>query len=115
MGNVKEKIPMIIVGIIAILICIGAFYFLENYNEVYYTKIDNTKIKTVSATDNMKYEYTIDCYNQKGKKRELKFKTSRELKEGAYISLEVRAIGVHSWKEVGENELPQKVIENYNK
>jgi len=63
----------------------------------------------ISATDEMKYEYTLDCYNENGKKKEIKFKTSRELKEDAYLMLEVRTFGVHTWKEVQTNELPEKV------
>lgn len=113
MEDIKEKIPMIIALIVAIVICVGAFYFLESYETVYYTKIDNTKIQSISATDDMKYEYTLDCYNENGKKKELKFKTSRELKENAYLMLKVRVMGVHTWQEVQYNELPEKVKTNY--
>ena len=109
MDSIKEKIPMIIAVIVAIAICGIAFYFLENYESVYYTQIDNTKIQSISATDEMKYEYTLDCYNENGNKKEIKFKTSRELREDAYLMLEVRTFGVHSWKEVQANELPEKV------
>lgn len=114
MEYIKEKIPMIIAAIIAIAICVIVFCFLENYDEVYYTKIDNTKIQSVSATDDMKYEYTLDSYNENGNKKEIKFKTSRELRESAYLMLEVKTFGVHSWKEVQENELPIKVQEKMN-
>ena len=109
MEDIKEKIPMIIAAIVAIAICVIGFYFLENYEAVYYTQIDNTKIQSISATDDMKYEYTLDSYNENRKKKEIKFKTSRELKEDAYLMLEVRTLGVHSWKEVQVNELPEKV------
>ena len=114
MNSLKEKIPMIIVIIMAIVICGVAFYFLENYESVYYTQIDNSKLAKVSSTDNMKYEYTLDSYNKNGKKKEIKFKTSRELKESAYLMLEVRIFGVHSWKEVQKNELPDEVQEKMN-
>ena len=67
------------------------------------------------ALRNMKYQYTLDCYNENGKKRELKFKTSRELKEDAFLKLEVKTFGVHSWEEVQYNELPEKVQANYTK
>lgn len=109
MESIKEKMPMIIAVIVAIAICGIAFYFLENYESVYFTQIDNTKIQSISATDEMKYEYTLDCYNENGNKKEIKFKTSRELREDAYLMLEVRTFGVHSWKEVQANELPEKV------
>lgn len=115
MESLREKIPMIIAGVVAIVICIIVFYFFENYESVYYTQIDNTKIEKISSTDDMKYEYTLDCYNEKGKKKEIKFNTSRELKEDAYIMLEVRTLGVHSWKEVQYEELPEKVQISYTK
>ncbi len=109
MDSIKEKMPIIIAVIVAIAICGIAFYFLENYESVYFTQIDNTKIQSISATDEMKYEYTLDCYNENGNKKEIKFKTSRELREDAYLMLEVRTFGVHSWKEIQANELPEKV------
>ena len=109
MENIKEKIPMIIAVIVSIAICGITFFIMENYETVYYTQIDNTKIQSISATDDMKYEYTLDCYNENGNKKEIKFKTSRELREDAYLMLEVRTFGVHSWKEVQANELPEKV------
>lgn len=115
MENIKEKLPMIIAAIVAIAICFVAFYYLENYESVYYTQIDNNKLTRISSTDDMKYEYTLDSYNENGKKKEIKFKTSRELKESAFLMLEVKAFGVHSWKEVQENELPSKVQEKMNR
>ena len=111
----KEKIPFIIS--IAILIIAGAItiYFLENHETVYYSQIDNSKLEMLSATDNMKSQYTLDAYNENGRKKKQTFKASRELKQGAYIKLEVRTLGVHAWEEVQYNELPQKVQEKYQK
>lgn len=109
MDSIKEKIPMVIAVIVAIAICGIVFFIMENYESVYYTQIDNTKVQSISTTDDMKYEYTLDCYNENGKKKEIKFKTSRELKEDAYLMLELRTFGVHDWKEVQVNELPEKV------
>lgn len=115
MESLKEKLPMIIAVVVAIAICIAALYFFERYESVYYTQIDNTKVAKLSSTDDMKYEYTLDCYNEKGKKKELKFKTSRELREDAFLKLEVKTFGVHSWEEVQYDELPEKVQTNYTK
>ena len=115
MEDIKEKIPMIIAVIVAITICVLGFYFLENYEAVYYTQIDNSKIASIPETGGMKYEYTLDCYSENGKKKEIKFKTSRKLKDNAYLKLEVRVIGVHSWEEVEYNELPKQVKIEYNK
>lgn len=115
MEDVREKIPTIIIAILTILILGAAVYFMEYYEAIYYTKIDNTKVAKISSSDNMKYEYTLDCYNENGRKKEIKFKTSRELRQDAYLLLEVKAMGVHNWKEVQFNELPDKVQSNINK
>ena len=108
----KGKI-IAIAGTAAVLICgvAGGLHYFENYEHVYYSQIDNTKVKELSADSDMKYEYKLDCYDEKGKKRALKFKTSRELREDAYIMLEVRSLGVHKWEEVTYENLPEKAQE----
>ena len=58
----------------------------------------------------MRYEYILTAYNKNGKEKEVKFKTSRELREGAYLELDLMQMrGVVNWREVQENELPEKV------
>ena len=110
MEDFKEKIPMIIAVIIVIALAIGAYYFLVVHKEVYYTQIDNTKIEELSESDDMKYQYTLMAYNKNGKEKEVQFKTSRELREGAYLELEVMQLrGVIKWKEVQPEELPDEV------
>jgi len=112
MENLNERLPILIVVIIAIAICGFVFYNMEFGEVVYYTQIDNTKIEKISSSDDMKYKYTLTCYKENGKKKEISFKTSRELREDAYLKLEVRSIsGVHSWEEVEHDELPEKVRE----
>lgn len=114
MENIKDKLPMFIAVIVAIVFLGIAIYFMEFSESVYYTQIDNSKMTSISATDNMKYEYNLNCYNEKGSKKEIKFKTSRELRERAFLKLEVRSLGVHSWEEVSFDELPSRVKEKYN-
>ena len=110
MEDVKEKIPIIIAVIIVIALMIGAFYFLCINKTVYYTQIDNTKIEELPGNDDMKYQYTLMAYNKNGKEKEIQFKTTRELREDAYLELEVMSIrGVINWKEVQEEELPDDV------
>ena len=110
MENFKEKLPIIIAIIIMIALAVGAYYFLVVHKEIYYTQIDNTKIEEVSATDDMKYEYTLTAYNKNGKEKEVKFKTSRELREGAYLELDVMQMrGVINWREVQTEDLPDDV------
>ncbi len=110
MEDFKEKIPMIIAVIIVIALVAGAYYFLVIHKDLYYTQIDNTKIEEISTTDDMKYEYTLTAYNKNGKAKEVKFKTYRELREGAYLELEIMQLrGVVTWREVQVDELPYDV------
>lgn len=110
MDSFKEKLPIIIAVIIVIALMAGAYYFLVIHKELYYTKIDNTKIEQLSTTDDMKYQYTLKAYNKNGKEKEVKFKTSRELREGAYLELDFMQMrGVVNWREVEENKLPEDV------
>ena len=47
--------------------------------------------------------------------KEVTFKTSRELKDDAYLKLDVMLTrGVKSWEEVQYDELPDKVQEQYD-
>ena len=114
MEEVKEKLPMIILLVIVIAIGIAVFYFVFLQAHICYTKIDNTKIQELSVTDDMRYEYTLIAYDKNGGEKEVTFKTSRELKEGAYLELQTMiARGVTDWKEVTYEELPEKVQEHY--
>lgn len=115
MESLKEKLPMIIAVIIVLVLMVSAVYLLFIQKKDYYTRIDNTKIEQVSNTDDMKYQYTLTVYDEGGKTKEISFKTSRELTEGAYLKLEVMSIrGVVSWEEVQETELPDKVKTEIN-
>lgn len=110
MEDFKEKIPMIIAVIIVIALAVGAYYFLVVHKDLYYTKIDNTKIEEISGSDDMKYQYTLTAYNKNGKEKEVQFKTSRELREDAYLELDIMQMrGVVNWREVQQNELPEDV------
>ncbi len=110
MEDFKEKIPMIIAVIIVIALAVGAYYFLIVHKDLYYTQIDNTKIEEISGSDDMKYQYTLTAYNKNGKEKEVQFKTSRELREDAYLELDIMQMrGVVNWREVQVEELPDDV------
>ena len=80
------------------------------HKDLYYTQIDNTKVEEISGTDDMKYQYTLTAYNKNGKEKEVQFKTSRELREGAYLELDIMQMrGVVNWREVQVEELPDDV------
>ena len=110
MEDFKERLPIIIAVIIVIVLAVGAYYFLVIHKEQYYTQIDNTKIEEISSTDDMKYQYTLTAYNKNGKEKEVQFKTSRELREDAYLELDIMQMrGVVNWREVQVEELPDDV------
>lgn len=108
MDEIKEK-TLELFGIIAfIAICFVVIYVLFYQSTDYYVKVDNTKLKALSEED-MKFEYTLDGYNNKGRSKSLTFKTSRKLKEGAYLKLEVMYVrGVINWEEVTFKQIPTK-------
>ena len=115
MEDFKEKIPMIIAVIIVIALAVGAYYFLIVHKDLYYTQIDNTKIEEISGSDDMKYQYTLTAYNKNGKEKEVQFKTSRELREDAYLELDIMQMrGVVNWREVQVEELPDDVTTAMN-
>lgn len=115
MNDVKEKIPMIIaiIAVVALLVVLCYLFFVQKSD--YYVQIDNSKIEQISRTDNMKYKYTLTGYNQNGNSKEIEFNTSRELREGAYLKLEVMLLrGVITWEEVEIDELPEKTSKEMN-
>lgn len=107
----------------AAVICLAVvltLHFTQIGSTYYYTQIDNTKIQQVSSRggvidfNRMDYAYTLAAYSEKGKEKEIKFGTSRELKDGAFLRLKVLpARGVTDWNEVKFEELPEKVKEMY--
>ena len=113
MENIKGKI-FAAIGIVVVIAVFFIIFWLLFYQEsTYYTKIDNTKVEQLDSGD-MRYEYTLDAYNEKGNSKEVIFKTSRELKDDAYLKLDVMLTrGVKSWEEVQFSELPDKVQEKY--
>lgn len=113
MENIKGKI-FAGIGIVVVIAVFFIIFWLLFYQEsTYYTKIDNTKVEQLDSGD-MRYEYTLDAYNEKGNSKEVTFKTSRELKDDAYLKLDVMLTrGVKSWEEVQYDELPDKVQEKY--
>ena len=114
MENIKGKILAGIGIILVIAVFFIVFWLLFYQKSTYYTKIDNTKVEQLNSGD-MRFEYTLDAYNEKGNSKEITFKTSRELKEDAYLKLNVMLTrGIKSWEEVQYDELPDKVQEKYD-
>ncbi|MDE6365418.1 MAG: YxeA family protein [Lachnospiraceae bacterium] len=118
-----------LIGIVAAAIlaagfmCFGIWFLSGAGSTYYYGQIDNGKLEQTgskggvinfSGNGNMDYSYTLFCYNEDGKGKDITFGTSRELKEGAFIRLTVMPVrGVLEWSEVQYEELPAAVQDSY--
>lgn len=110
--------------IIAGFICFCIWFLSGAGSTYYYGQIDNSKLERVeskggvidfSGNGNMDYSYTLFCYNEDGKGKDITFGASKELKEGAFIRLTVMPVrGVLEWSEVRYEELPAAVQGKYN-
>lgn len=87
----------------------------------YYTQVDNSRIERVHSsggvidlTGGLEYSYTLVAYKENGAAEDVSFGMSRELREGAFLRLEVAPVrGVVDWSEVRYDELPEAVRRNY--
>lgn len=89
------------------IMCIFIYQYTFIKSKTYYTQIDNTKVEKLSEK---KYEYHLEGYDKDGESKELKFETTRELRNDAYLKIECMLFrGVVSWSEVQFDEIPVKV------
>lgn len=112
----RKRVSSIIGILLCIVIAVAILYVCLNTKE-YYTKIDNSKCLEMSNADGygLKYEYYLEAFDMEGKGKEITFKTSRILKENAYIQVTYMPVrGVTKWLEVAQAELPEKVQHKYN-
>lgn len=112
----KGKIISIVSGsvlLVALIIAVVCF-FGEKYR-YFYTQIDNTQYQTTIDHDRTLYEYKLDSYDDKGKAKSIKFKTTRELRGGAFLKLKYTNLGgVVTWEEVQWSELPEALQSVYS-
>lgn len=78
-----------IVAVILIVVCMGATFLATQGKTDYYTQIDNRWVTEIAPHGAMNYEYTLDAYDETGKKQDITFETSKVLTEGAYLCLKV--------------------------
>lgn len=86
----------------------------------YYVKIDNAYVSQNESTDDIvhltssePYLYELEAVNAAGDKAKIKFGSSHELRQDAYLKLDVQPIrGVVGWSEVSADSLPSKVAES---
>lgn len=101
---------LVILGVVLVAI-VGAGWFalssVTGEGTPRYTQVDNACVHDSGDSD-MPFEYTLTAYDEGGRSEEVTFKTTRELRDGAYLMLRVLPIrGVVSWEEVQPENMPQ--------
>ncbi len=98
-------------------------WLISGSGSTYYTQIDNSSRKesdsgkgeiNLTGDGSLTYSYTLTAYNEKGHEKEVTFGASKELREGAFICLQVMPVrGVLNWSEIQYDELPDAVQNCY--
>lgn len=118
----QVKIAMGAAAVLLIaLIGFCAWFLSGSGSAEYYAQVDNTKLEQVEANGgvisfkgNLPYSYTLTCYDENGREKEITFGTSRELRDEAFIRLTVMPVrGVLDWSEARYDELPAAAREHY--
>lgn len=114
------KVLLAAAGVVALIVVagivsMGMIYQGTGANAVsYYSRIDNEKAAAIPPHGGMNYRYSLQVYGEDGEGKALDLDTSRILKDGAFIRIEVAALrGVISWEEVQYEELPAPVQQKY--
>ena len=105
-----RSIVMLILWLIILIIALsGLFYLTFLTNSAWYVQVDNASVTDITPRGGMYYRYELPARNEKGQERTLTFETSRLLREGAWLRLDVAPIrGVTAWAEVQPEELPEQ-------
>lgn len=111
MESIKSKIFAGVAVIVFIILCVIGYRAVFVDAAHYYTKIDNSTVKQLKPNE---YEYNLTAYDEHGKMTEMTFKAGKELREDAYLELDVMFLrGVVNWREVQSDELPLDVRSRY--
>lgn len=113
-------------GVAALAVSVGLVcnaLFSEDNIQIYYTQVDNSKIKinhssggVIDLTGGLPYLYNLPAYSEDGDEMNLEFGMSRQLREDAFLRLEVLPVrGVVNWSELQYDELPEAVQAYYEK
>ena len=121
-GNIKKKVFIIGIPVVVILLfCFCAWLFIGTDSQYYYAQIDNSKMSLNSSdggvidfNGGLDYSYRLPAFNDSGEEKSITFNTSKELRDGAFIRLEVVPIrGVITWAEIQYEDMPSIVQDNY--
>ena len=100
--------------IIIIIAMVGLFYLTFFTDSTWYIQIDNTRLTDVTPRGGMYYRYELTAWNESGRERKLTFETSRILRDGAYLRVNVAPLrGVTDWTEIEADEVPPAAWEAF--
>ena len=96
------------IAAVAVAAVIAGWWVLSgNMNAAYYTQVDNARTEelesrggVIDPTGGMSLLYRLPAYDEQGNQQEVSFGTERQLREGAYLKLEIESIrGVVGWED----------------
>lgn len=117
-GRTIAIVSAAVVGLTAALLFAASMMNLLLVGD-YYVKIDNACVSKnepsgglINFGSSEPYVYKLEAVNATGDKAEIEFGASRELRQDAFLKLDLQPIrGVVEWSEVSEDALPTKVAE----
>lgn len=121
----SARTGVVVLAVVLVVVGAALFVFTRIFDTgtagIYYTQVDNSRIKqnhptggVIDLTGGLAYSYTLPAYDGSGAEKEIEFGMSRQLREGAFLRLEVLPVrGVISWDEVQYGELPEAVQARY--
>lgn len=103
---------------ILFVVCAGGLYALMSIDfnrmnaDYYYVQINEQpkeeKMKLSNGEVDTRYAYTLDAYDEDGRKEVYEFSADKALRENAYLKLYVKEKGVSSYDEVKLKDIPEK-------
>lgn len=107
---------LVVLGVLAAAVLgMGTLYQSSAENVAdYYSRIDNSLAAPINPHGGMNYRYTLQAYRADGQGKSLELDTSRILKDGAFIKIQVAPMrGVLGWEEMQYDQLPPAVQDRY--
>ena len=107
----------------AVIVGVGLFWLGSNTDLLasgtYYTKIDNAHVAENDSTGGVihlkssePFVYQLHAANEDGHEIEASFGAAHELRQDAYLTLNLEPLrGVGDWEEVSPEDLPSKAAE----
>lgn len=109
MKTAKSAVVFFVALVVVVVGAWAAITALTGEGETRYVRVDSACVQASQDAD-MPFEYRLTAFDENARKTEVSFKTVRELRDGALLSLKVLPVrGVVSWEEVAVEDVPASV------